>query len=221
MVRPGWLALAATAIVAPLALLGVLGSADWLTGGQPLFDAALTIPPGGEVREAIEVTEADLARIDVALVRKGSVNGVVVLRLTANPDGRQVLASVEVPAAEAENVDKPLRRPLTYPAFRFPAIGEVASGRAWLWLQSRADRPIYARALQGAPAGGGAELSGVSTTQRLTLWLHYERSIVDNLLILAGRLTHERPGLIGSSLVYIILTGAYATLVALMLRLIH
>jgi hypothetical protein len=221
MVRPGWLAWASTAIVATLALLALLGSVDWLTYGQPLFDSVLTIPPGGEVREVVEVPEAGLARVDVALVRRGAVNGVVSLRLTADPDGRHVLASVEVPAADAENVDNPFRRPLTYQPFRFSAVSGMASGQAWLWLQSGADRPIYARALQGAPPGAGVQLSGVPLAQRLSLRLHYERSIVDNLRILADRLTPGRSGVIGSPIIYIMLTAMHVALVALILRLIH
>jgi hypothetical protein len=219
MARTGWLALAATAIVAPLALLGVLGSADWIAGGQPLFDSALTIPPGGEVRQAVEVPEAGLARVDVPLLRYGPVSGTIALSVAVDSDGRNVVASAETSASEAEDYANPVRRPLTYPAFRFPAL-DVAGGM-WLRLQSHADRPMAVRVLLGGPDGEGALLNGASTNGRLTVRLHYERSIAANLAILAGRLTRGRPGVIGLPAVYIILMAAYAALVALILQLIH
>jgi hypothetical protein len=232
MVKWGAAALAMTAIIAPLTLLGVLGSIDWLAGGQPLFDSALAVPPDGEVCESVAILEPRLDRIDVNLVRGGPTNGGVVLRLTADPAGHDVLASAEVPSSVLEDQSNPMRRPLAYTAFRFPALSSVASGQVWLWLQSRADRRIYARVLtdparsadDACPGAGEGHapltqyrsLHSVATLthSRLALRLHYQRSVTDNLAVLAGRLTHERPGVLGKSWFYIMVTTAYSALLA-------
>ena len=198
---------------------------EWPGGGQPLFNGLRSLQPGSTVGEQLVPTQPGLHRVDVALTCRGPAAGQVILRITADPDGRNELARAAAPAGYIEQVSQPMRRPYTFVAFSFEPLREVAGIPIWLWVKSEADQPLGIRYLKdpsptakGGLREGESEASNATITRgHLTLRLYYRRSVIENLALFVERLTRERPGLLGDSRLYVSLLILYAGLVGALL----
>lgn len=174
----GWRVLASLAFLA-IILLG-LGFHEWPDETQPLFDFSQILLPGGTLSQPLNLSKDGLYRLDIALIREGTVTGSVSLRVTADTTGAQEIASAAVPAERAEDISQVIRRPYGFVAFRFPPQEIPGSRQVWLWLESKADAPLKVRSLKNAEGD-----------HRFAFKAYYHRSAIGNLAIFFSRL-HDR-----------------------------
>ena len=192
-------------------LVGLAGH-EWPDGGQPLFDggadfqsADCPLGPGDTLREPLVLVRDGLYRLDIALTRRGPVNGRVVLRLTSDERGRNEIASAAVPVEAAEDVSQTIRRPYGFAVFRFSPVEDRDDRQVWLWLEAEADGPLGVRCLADSEAG-----------RRIALKTYYRRSVGRNLALFLGRLTDRPVGILNSPWSYVVLLALYAALVVIL-----
>ena len=198
-----WWACATLGVLFMMATLAGLARHEWPDGGQPLFNAgcAPALAPRAQIPELLVLAEEGLYRLDIALTRRGTVTGQVVLRLTSDRQGRNTIASATAPAAMAEDVSRTIRRPYGFVSFRFSPAEHLSDGPAWLWLEAETDGSLATRCLLDSQAG-----------THVALKTYYRRSAGRNLTLFLARLTDKSVGILNSPWSYGVLLVLYAAL---------
>jgi hypothetical protein len=202
-----WWARATLGAMYLIAILAGLALHEWPDGGQPLFDAGCALAPRAKISEPLMLTQEGLYRLDIALTRRGTVTGQVVLRLTSDRQGRNTIASAAVPATRAEDISRTIRRPYGFVSFRFAPAEDLSDGSVWLWLDAEPDGPLAARCLQDSQEGN-----------QVALKTYYRRSAGRNLTLFLASLTDKSVSILNSPWSYGVLLVLYAALLVTLCR---
>ena len=200
-----WWACATLGALYLIAILAGLALHEWPDGGQPLFDASCALAPRAKIPEPLVLTQEGLYRLDIALTRRGTVAGQVVLRLTSDRQGKNTIASATAPGTRAEDISRTMRRPYGFVSFRFSPAEDLSDGPVWLWLESETDSPLAARCLQDSQAGN-----------QIALKTYYRRSAGRNLTLFLARLTDKSVSILNSPWSYGVLLVLYAALLVIL-----
>jgi hypothetical protein len=188
-------------ILIAIVLLG-LAWHEWPDDMQPAFNASRPLAPGDKLGEPLALTRGGLYGIDILLTRQGPVDGLVLLRVTADAQGVEELSRGTAPASAAEDLSQTIRRPYAFVTFRFPPLEASGGASVWLWLESEADGTLGVRYREG--------------TGKMALRSYYRRSLEGNLALFGRRLSKTSGGILSSAWVLLSLFAMYAGLAAVL-----